>query len=116
MNAHRTTPLRHYPVKGFVKHPMYYNLGPVPPEKRMPMVQAESDVLAAVRNEFGIDHYNPRHVPVIPLRVEYIFGFGLADGIFVRQEDYITCGCYRDGEHVTGYPAIPIELDIPDEL
>lgn len=52
--------------------------------------------------------------PAIPTRVEYVFGYGLADGIFVRVEDYIICGSYRDGMVVEGYPSIPYAYDYPD--
>lgn len=56
-------------------------------------------------------HYQ---VPAIPTRVEYINGYGLADGVFVRVDDYIVCGAYKDGMIVSGYPSIPYEYDYPD--
>ena len=53
-------------------------------------------------------------VPAIPTRIEYIFGFGLADGIFIRVDDYIVAGAYRDGTELIGYPPIPYAYDYPD--
>lgn len=67
MNPHRLQPLSatRFPLAGFRQHRRYVNDGPVKSYLAMPSVQSESDVLAAVRNEFGIDHYNPRRVPVL---------------------------------------------------
>jgi hypothetical protein len=72
MNPHRLQPLRHdrFPLAGFKQHKRYVNDGPVRASLAMPSAQSESDVLAAVRNEFGVDHYNPRHVPVVRRTVE----------------------------------------------
>ena len=75
VSPHRTSrnhalSYRHVPVSGFKRHECYKNLGPVSDGVKMLTIQSESDMLAELRNSYGIDHYNPRHVPTLISRVE----------------------------------------------
>ena len=68
-------------------------------------------------NDYTIGITEPNYpMPAIPTRVEYIFQGFATDGIFVRVDDYLVAGAYRDGMELIGYPCVPYSFDYPDEI
>lgn len=68
------------------------------------IVYKEHDGLSTFYVKHKRDLPKPNYpMPAIPTRVEYVFGYGLADGIFVRVSNWIVAGAYADGMQIT-YP------------
>ena len=46
------------------------NMGPVEPQHKLASVQSESDLLAEFQEKYQTAYYDPRLVPVVPIKVD----------------------------------------------